>query len=222
MSEIKHALIMAAGRGQRMMPLTAVVPKAMVPYKGSTLIGENILHVRKYIEHIHITVGYKGSMLAQHVIQHGASSIFNTEGQRNCWWVYNTLLKHLDEPTFVLTCDNVVELDFKLLETDYLNSGEPACMIVPVRPVPGLDGDYIFHRDNVVIELNRHKKSDIYCSGIQIINPAKVNRLTRFEGDFYSLWGQLIVQHQVIASRIYPKKWFSVDTMAQLTELAGK
>jgi hypothetical protein len=30
----------------------------------------------------------------------------------------------------------------------------------------------------------------------------------------------LMVQEQVIASRVYPKRWFSVDTMEHLTELA--
>lgn len=220
MARINHALIMAAGRGQRMMPLTESVPKAMAPYNGTTLIAQGIDHIRKHIENIHITVGYKGAMLAEHVIYHGVSSVFNTEGRPNSWWIFNTLLKCLDEPMFVLTCDNVVELDFDLLETDYFNYGEPACMIVPVKPVMGLDGDYIFHRENVVVELNRHKESDIYCSGIQIVNPCKINRLTREEGDFYVVWSQLIAQEQLIASRVYPKRWFSVDTMEHLDELA--
>ena len=220
MARINHAIIMAAGRGQRMMPLTEDIPKAMAPYNGSTLIAQGIDKIRQHIPHIHITVGYKGAMLAQHVIQHGASSVFNTEGQSNSWWIYNTLLKSLNEPMFVLTCDNVVELDFDLLETDYFHYGEPACMIVPVKPVLGLDGDYIFHRENIVTELNRYKESDIYCSGIQIINPYKVNRLTREEGDFYSLWDQLIAQEQVITSRVYPKTWFTVDTVEHLDELS--
>lgn len=220
MTRIKHAIIMAAGRGQRMMPLTNVMPKAMAPYGNSTLIAENIQKIRKHIQTIHITVGYKGAMLAQHVMQHGVSSIFNTEGKSNCWWVYNTLLKYLNEPIFVLTCDNIVELDFKLLEQDYFYYGEPACMVVPVRPVLGLDGDYIFHQSNVVTELNRHKESEIYCSGIQIINPAKVNEVTVEGADFYSLWAQLISKRQVIASRVYPEQWFAVDTLEQLTKLS--
>jgi NDP-sugar pyrophosphorylase family protein len=219
MGRINHAIIMAAGRGQRMMPLTEDIPKAMAPYGGTTLIAQGIDKIRRHIPFIHITVGYKGAMLAQHVIQHGVSSVLNTEGHSNCWWIYNTLLKSLDEPLFVLTCDNVVELDFDLLESDYYYYGEPACMIVPVKPVLGLDGDYIFHRDNVVTELNRYKESDIYCSGIQIINPHKVNRLTREGADFYALWAQLIEQEQVVASRVYPKTWFSVDTMEHLDEL---
>ncbi|MEA2173724.1 MAG: hypothetical protein QOD00_1316, partial [Blastocatellia bacterium] len=110
MARINHAIIMAAGRGQRMMPLTEDIPKAMAPYNGSTLIAQGIDKIRKHIPFIHITVGYKGAMLAQHVIQHGVSSVFNTEGHSNSWWIYNTLLKCLNEPMFVLTCDNVVEL----------------------------------------------------------------------------------------------------------------
>lgn len=219
MGRINHAIIMAAGRGQRMMPLTESIPKAMAPYKGTTLIAQGIDEIRKHIPNIHITVGYKGAMLAQHVIQHGVSSVFNTEGHSNSWWIYHTLLKCLNEPMFVLTCDNVVELDFDLLETDYYNYGEPACMIVPVRPVLGLDGDYIFHRNHVVTELNRYKESDIYCSGIQIINPYKVNQLTHEASDFYALWDKLIAQEQVITSRVYPKEWFTVDTMEHLDEL---
>jgi len=64
-------------------------------------------------------------MLAQHVIEHGASTVFNTEGKSNCWWVYNTLLKSMDEPMFVLTCDNVVDLDFAVLEENYLSLNSP-------------------------------------------------------------------------------------------------
>jgi NDP-sugar pyrophosphorylase family protein len=217
MPRINHALIMAAGRGQRMMPLTEELPKAMAPYRGSTLIAQGIEQIRQHIEHVHITVGYKGAMLAQHVIQNDVASVFNTEGKSNAWWIYNTLLRHLDEPVFVLTCDNVTELDFRLLESDYFDLGTPAAMLVAVKPVAGLDGDYIFHNQNVVTELNRHKPSPVYCSGIQVLNPAEVNRRTREGGDFYSVWNQLIAQEQLIMSRVYPKKWICVDTMDQLS-----
>jgi NDP-sugar pyrophosphorylase family protein len=210
---------MAAGRGHRMMPLTGNIPKAMAPYEGTTLIARGIDGIRKHISYIHITVGYKGAMLAEHVIHHGVSSVFNTEGKSNSWWIYNTLLRVLDEPIFVLTCDNVTELDFDLLEADYFDRGEPTCMIIPVRPVPGLEGDYIFHEGHVVTDLDRNRESDIYCSGIQIINPYRVNQLTNREGDFYDLWSQLIRQKQLIVSRVYPKRWFAVDTVEKLGEL---
>jgi NDP-sugar pyrophosphorylase family protein len=219
MAVIRHALIMAAGRGQRMMPLTQVIPKPMAPYLGSTLIANGIETIRRHVPNIHVTVGYKGAMLAQHLIEHGINSVFNTDGYTNAWWIYNTLLKHLDEPVLVLTCDNITELDIRLLEADYAETGAPADMLVPVRPVAGLDGDYIFHEHGVVQKLSRTECSDIYCSGIQVVNPAKLNAQTAEGGDFYAVWRQLIAQRQLIVSSIYPKQWFSVDTIADLDRI---
>ena len=219
MAKIKHGLIMAAGRGQRMMPLTNELPKAMAIYEDSTLVARGIARMKAYLPYIHITVGYKGAILAKHAIEHNVSSTFNTEGKGNAWWVYNTLIKHLDEPIFVFTCDNVTDLDFKLLEKDYFKNKEPACMIVPVAPIEGLEGDFIFHNNYIITELNRHKPSNIYCSGIQILNPAKINRLTTSVDDFYGVWKQLIGLKQLYCSKVYPKNWFTVDNLQQLSHI---
>ena len=220
MPMIRHAVIMAAGRGLRMMPLTDAMPKPMAPYNGSTLIAHGIARLARNLEHIHITVGYKKAMLAQHVIESGASSVINTEGQSNCWWLYNTLLKHIDEPVYVLTCDNVVDLNFELLESNYRELGEPPCMLVPVRPVAGLDGDFVFHQDHVVTEISREKQTDIYCSGIQVLNPVLINRLTVEGESFYDVWQQLIEQQKLRVSSVYPEKWYAVDTLEQLIALS--
>lgn len=214
---IKHALIMAGGRGMRMMPLTSAIPKAMAPFDGSTLIARRIEKIKEIIPNIHITVGYKGAMLAQHVIEHKVDSIFNTEGKDNCWWVFNTLMKNINEPVFVLTCDNIVELNFEQLEKDYYNLNTPACMVVPVKPIQGLDGDFIFQDNNKVTELTRERQGEIYCSGIQILNPGKINSLMESCDNFYTLWQNLIIKQALYCSNIYPDKWFAVDTISQLS-----
>lgn len=221
-SFIKYALIMAAGRGMRMMPLTTLVPKAMVPYNGSTLIANGIDKIRQQIPNIYITVGYKGALLAQHVIEHNVTGIFNTEGRDNAWWIFHTLLRYVNEPILVLTCDNVIELDLALLSKEYEEFGEPACMVVPVEPVKGLEGDYIFHQNNVITKLDRNEPSNIYCSGIQILNPAKINKLAKPAENFYQVWIQLIEQQQLYCSHTYPSKWFAVDTMEQLQRLPSQ
>ena len=219
---IRHALIMAAGRGLRMMPLTESIPKPMVTIDGVTLISKGIDFLKRNIGNIHITVGYKGNLVADHVTQMGVNSIFNTDGHGNAWWVYNTLMRLIDEPVLVLTCDNVVELDIELLAREYDTLGSPPCLVVPVPPVEGLEGDFIFHEKNVVKELSREKRSDIYCSGIQLINPAAINRLTTPTDNFYSLWSELIAQQQLYSSTIYPSRWTAIDTVEQLKKLSGK
>jgi NDP-sugar pyrophosphorylase family protein len=216
--KIQHALILAAGRGQRMMPLTLAVPKPMAPYEGTTLIANGIDKIKGHIKYIHITVGYKGAMLASHVIEHGVSTVINTEGKSNSWWIHNTLLRTLNEPMFVLTCDNVVDLDFDRLAEDYFELGSPACMVVPVKPVEGLEGDFIFQTDQVITKISRTEPSGIYCSGIQVLNPFRVSTLAiqRESGSFYDIWSQLIRQKQLYSSRVYPSKWIAIDTVDQL------
>lgn len=216
---VRHALIMAAGRGRRMLPLTDDVPKPMAPYLDSTLIAHGIERVRGTVPNIHVTVGHLAAKLAPHLVEHGVSSILNTADRPNSWWIYNTLLRELDEPVFVLTCDNITDVDFDSIAADYEARGAPACMLVPVHPVPGLDGDYIFHDDGVVTAVDRMRPSDTYCSGIQVLNPALVNRLTEEGEDFYDVWRQLIAERQLLRSNVFPSTWFTVDTVDDLTRL---
>lgn len=213
---------MAAGRGLRMMPLTQDLPKPMVPFLGSTLIARNLEKILPLIENIHVTVGYRGSLLAKHVLEIGVRSVFNTDGRSNSWWITNTLLSKLDEPVFVLTCDNVVEMDFDSLAKDYDALNRPACMVVPVAPVPGLRGDYIYREGARVIALSRDQPSDVYCSGIQVLNPARVSSLVQETGsdhDFYSIWKSLIRQRALYMSSVRPTRWYAVDTVEQLEQL---
>jgi NDP-sugar pyrophosphorylase family protein len=218
-SRIQHAVIMAAGRGQRMGPLTDALPKPMAPFQGTTLIAEGIRRLAGRVPHVHITVGYKKAMLAQHVIENGVSSVLNTEGHSNSWWIYNTLLAELREPVYVLTCDNIVALDFDLIEASYLRLGQPACMLLPVAPVDGLEGDFIVRDGSRVTRLSRHEPTEIYCSGVQVLNPAEVRRLAPEQGDFYTVWNQLIAASALSVSEVYPKQWIAIDTVEQLARV---
>ena len=171
--KINHAFIMAAGRGARLMPLTKKIPKGLVKFKQTSLIARGIRRLKKYIKFIHISVGYKGPILAKHLIEEKVSSIINTDTKGNSWWIFNTIFKSFDSPIYVLTCDNVTNIDFNKIEKDYYKKGQPLCMLIPTKPVKGLKGDYIFRKKNLVSNLSRAKKSEIYCTGIQVLNPKK-------------------------------------------------
>lgn len=216
-SLISQALIMAAGRGNRMRPLTDTIPKPMVTYKEDTLIGNCLTELHKCVSQIHITVGYKKAMLSEYLMTRGGvDTIINTEGHGNAWWISNTVMKYVDEPIVVLTTDNVTEIDIPFLTTEYQRLNFPACMIVPVKPLDGIEGDYIHCQDGLVEAINREKVSDIYCSGIQIVNPSRITSLTGPLEDFKQVWHLLINQGELKVSKIYPNHWFSIDTIEQL------
>lgn len=219
MLSIQHALIMAAGRGTRMAPLTNVIPKPMAPLWGSTLIANGIEKLLPHVPNLHITVGYKGAELAKHVIELGVHSVFNTEGKGNSWWIFNTLMKRVNEPILVLTSDNVTDLNIASLLEEYNRLGSPACMVVPVVPINGLIGDFIHHDQNRVVKLDRNDPAESYCSGIQVLNPSKINELLEPVEDFGEVWTALIQHNQLYSSSIYPEKWFTIDTLDQLTHM---
>jgi NDP-sugar pyrophosphorylase family protein len=216
MSRIQHAVILAAGRGTRMYPMTEVIPKPMVPFRGGTLISHGIRAIMRHGLRVHITVGYKRAALAQHVVELGVDSVINTEGHSNAWGLYHSLLSTLDEPLLVLTCDNVTEISVDRLAEDYFSLSAPASMVVPVKPVPGVDGDYIRHENQIVTSLSRTDVTEMYCSGIQVVNPTKIRQFAPEEGDFTKVWDQLISKQQLMASRVYPHEWMSIDTIDAL------
>ena len=220
--KIDHAFIMAAGRGIRLMPLTKKIPKGLVKYKQSSLIANGIKKLRKYINYIHISVGYKGPILAKHLIEKNVSSIINTNNKGNAWWIFNSIFKNFNNPIYVLTCDNVTEINFKEIEKDYNKKGQPLCMIIPTKPVKGLDGDYIFRKKNIIQKLSRKNKTDIYCTGIQVLNPNKIYRKIKKTDDFNILWKRLIKINQLYVSDITPKKWFTVDNLNNYKNLNKK
>ena len=75
------------------------------------------------------------------------------------------------------------------------------------------------YRNKFVTSISRSIKSDIYCSGIQILNPYKINKITKPIQDFNLLWKKLISMKKLFVSDIRPKKWFTVDNLKQLKRL---
>ncbi len=82
-----------------MMPLTAASSlNPWLHFWDRHSSADGIRRIRGHIDVIHITVGYKGPKLAEHVIDLGVDCVYNTSGKGNSWWIYNTMLKYLDEP----------------------------------------------------------------------------------------------------------------------------
>ena len=77
-------------------------------------------------------------------------------------------------------------------------------------------------KKNIVLKLSRKEKSDIYCSGIQIVNPYKVNKVVNRTENFNILWKKLILKKKLIVSDVTPKKWFTIDNLKQLTTFKKK
>ena len=66
-------------------------------------------------------------------------------------------------------------MNLNKISNEYFKLNQPDCMIVPTNPVPGLEGDYIEKNNQIISSLSRTKKTSVYCSGIKVLNPFKIN-----------------------------------------------
>jgi N-acetyl-alpha-D-muramate 1-phosphate uridylyltransferase len=73
--KITHAMILAAGRGERMRPLTDHTPKSLLTVKGITLIDRHLAALaRAGFEDVVINLGHLGEKIKHHV---GQGEAFN-------------------------------------------------------------------------------------------------------------------------------------------------
>ncbi len=86
------------------------------------------------------------------------------------------------------------------------------------RPLAVL-GDFNSHDEHTVTKLSRDDPTDLYASGIQIVNPSRLNELCGEVETFYEVWTPLIARRLLRVSRVMPRAWFSVDTLADLQKL---
>ena len=74
-----------------------------------------------------------------------------------------------------------------------------------VKPIEKLKGDFIHRKKNIVTNLSRNIKSDIYCSGIQIVNPYRINKIVKNTEDFNHLWKNFNKKKKLKVSDVVPK-----------------
>ena len=222
---IKSAIILAAGKGKRMLPLKKKIPKALVKIKNKTLIERKINSLRKIqINNIHVTVGHKSFLLSKYLYNKKVNSIINTRGQNNTWWIFNSLLGSINENVLLSTCDSILDLDKKFLNNEIEKNKKNICTLLLVKADKNFRGDYIYIKNKKIKEISRNKKTKFFASGIQIVNPFKIKKLLINQKikNFNELWNYLIIKKKIGYTKIYKKKWSSFDTLEQVKKYQKK
>lgn len=212
-----HAVILAAGKGERMLPLTKYVPKALVKIGETTLLDGVIdtLNVNN-INEIHITYGYLGYKILSH--NPLCNSLINTEARGNSWFLFNTLIKYINEPIVVVPCDIAFRIDFKKVYKEYIKFNQPPCAIISTNIIKGIDGDFVLHDENRLVSLSRNEedRTPEYASGIQILNPYKINELMGPKDSFVDVWNELMDKRLLYLLNTKPSYWNAYDKIEQL------
>ena len=165
------AMILAAGRGERLRPLTDETPKPLIEVGGQSLLERHLENLRSAgIETVVINLGWLGDRIAERVgsgTQYGLSASYSQEGDdilETGGGIYKALPMLGDEPFLVVNADIYTDMPVPDVTLD----GECLGHLVMV-PTPDYrdSGDF-----NIEAGLIRNDADAAYTfSGIAVYRP---------------------------------------------------
>lgn len=116
-----QAIILAAGQGKRMRPLTENIPKPMLKIKGRPILEYTLTNLPEEISDIFLIIGYKGEMIEEFISRYksaGARGYAQGSCQRNITCIYQKELNGTAGAIFQIK--DLLENNFIVLNGDDL------------------------------------------------------------------------------------------------------
>ena len=215
------AMILAAGYGKRMLPLTENLPKPLLKVGKKSLIERNInsLLGAGYKE-IVINVSYLGSMIKKHVLDifpHNDIS-FSEESTPlgTGGGILNAINLLGDKPFLLINADIFHKIELKGLKQDV----EIAHIVGVNNPAHNFNGDFSIDSGLVTIKNNTNKYT---WSGVSVINPIIFQGLNIEDAPF-DIWKSVLVQYikkNQVTGELSDSMWIDTGTIDRL-ELANR
>ena len=175
---IKHGMIVAAGLGKRMQPLTLKTPKPLLEINNLTLLERAInLLINHGVQEISINVHYlpdqiktfinKKKYQAEITISNEENLLLDTGGG-----VLKGTQNFGDNPFFVINPDTVWRMEYleelKSLEMSYLKNKNPTLLLVNKKLSidPSFQGDFNLNNEKIT----KDDDNQFIFTGLQIIN----------------------------------------------------
>jgi len=197
---IKYGMILAAGLGKRMQPLTLKTPKPLLEINNYTLLERAInLLIRHGVQEISINVHYLPDQIKSFInrkkfkvkitISNEENLLLDTGGG-----VLKGTQNFGENPFFVINPDTVwgkhYLAELKSLEAIYLKNNKPALLLVNKKLSidPSFKGDFNLNNEKI----SKDSENQFIFTGLQIINRSV---FTNEKSEVFSLnkvWNKLI------------------------------
>lgn len=208
---MKTAMILAAGRGERLKPLTDKLPKPLCMLKGKPLIMHHLenLAAAKY-EHIIINHAWLGGKIRQY-IGHQAAGIAITYtpeppgGLETAGGIINALPLLGEDPFAVINGD--IYTDFDLAQLQMPEQALANLLLIPNNPELQHTGDFGLHHQQVTNDNKAHTFAGIAC-----YKPALFAQLPLARYSLTPLLRQQ-VDLQTVFGQLHTGCWFDIGSM---------
>ena len=203
--KIKKAIILGAGFGKRLNPLTLSIPKPLLEIKGQSLLENTINILIKYgIEEISINTHYLADKIKDYIkkknfrcainLVNEKEKILNTGGG-----IFNISRSFLNESFLVINPDTIwtekyLEEFKKIEKIFFLKKIKNILLVVKNNKSfdKNLKGD--FRLDNNILSRNNFKNNDYIYTGFQILNNEVFDNCKIEPFSINDIWNKLIIQ----------------------------
>lgn len=217
------AMILAAGLGNRMRPLTLHTPKPLLEVGGKPLI---VWHIEKLaaigVTEIVINTAWLGEKLAQALgdgSQFGVKILWSHEGEglETAGGIIHALPLLGNQPFILLNGDVWTTMDFApLLDVD-LNDNL-AHLVLVENPQQHPEGDFTLAEGKAYTFDRQVEGENLTFSGVSVISPKMFEGLEAGKRPLAPLLKAAMLNHQVVASKLVGI-WVDVGTPERLTAL---
>jgi MurNAc alpha-1-phosphate uridylyltransferase len=221
-------MILAAGRGERMRPLTDNIPKPLLLAGGKQLIAWHIERlVCAGITELVINHAHLGTQIEQTLgdgSQFGAMIHYSNEGTalETAGGIAFALHQLGDEPFAVVNGDIYCDYDFARLPglaAQMQSNQDNAHLILVNNPEHHPNGDFLLHDDRVISSALSPQHSALTFSGIGLYQPSLFARIARgTKAQLAPLLREQIALGKVSGEH-HKGMWIDVGTPQRLGEL---
>ncbi len=217
------AIILAAGDGKRMQPITFEKPKALVEVAGKTLLQHTISVLPKYVDEVVLVVGYLEKQIKDFCgdVFMGKKITYVTQEKKEGTFLAVKLCKQCltpHESFFVLYADD-------LIEAEAVNNAGIHEFSVVVKKVerPERFGVITLNQDGSIEEITEkpeHPKSNLAVTNVLVLTPEIFNYTpTPHKNGEYYLTSALneLAKHKKIMP-VYADFWFPIGTPEDVTK----
>jgi N-acetyl-alpha-D-muramate 1-phosphate uridylyltransferase len=212
------AMLLAAGRGERMRPLTDITPKPLLPVAGRPLIAWHLQRLAAAgIQDVVINLSWLGEQIAA-TLGDGSRYGARIQYSREPWPALETgggirqALPLLgSEPFLLVNGDVYADVDFNALR---LAAGDLAQLVLVPNPAHHLKGD--FHLEDG--RITGQQGATLTYSGIAILHP---ELLAAAEPGRFALlpWLLRALEAGRLGGQRHDSLWMDVGTPERLAEL---